>query len=414
MTEGFLVVKDVTYVTKAKSLLKNVSFEVGQGELVGIIGPNGAGKTTLLKTIIGYLQASSGSLWIQGQTLDSMSSHDRARRLSYLSQETGEGFPFVVKDIVALGAYAAQKQGQYSTAALSQRVSDLLASMDILHLQDRIFTELSGGEKQLVQFARLLLQDAELMLLDEPTANLDLGHEFDLMHALRSECDKGKTALITLHNLNSAAEFCDRVILIDQGAVVADGKPDQVITQGMIHRLYTEHAMVALNPHSGNINVLPKRRDAADAGIRVHVIGGAGSAIRVSKLLRRLGCTVTGGIAHQDDSDAAYWQAAGIAYLEVPAFGGIEDSDFVTGLDWIAAADVTVLCDFPIGLANARNLHLAAASKNLIVLAEHGDQPRFYGGDLQLQYDALLSAARVVEFEDLPAAIALKVGEPLS
>ena len=160
---------------------------------MGIIGPNGAGKTTLLKNIIGYLQASSGSVNIQGQPLASLKSDDRASRLSYLSQEAGEGFPFAVKDIVALGAYAAQKQGQYTTVSLTQRVIDLLTSLGVAHLQDRIFTELSGGEKQLVQFARLLLQAADLMLLDEPTANLDLGHEFDLMHYLRSACDRGKT-----------------------------------------------------------------------------------------------------------------------------------------------------------------------------------------------------------------------------
>lgn len=405
MTSPVLVAHDVSFVVNDVRLLNQVSLTLQKGELVGIIGPNGAGKTTLLKTLLGYLPAISGHIEIHGQRLDALKPEQRAQHMSYLSQEAGDGFPFAVFDIVALGAYAAQTQNRYSKAALQERVAAVLADMGILHLSQRIFTELSGGEKQLVQFARLLVQDADVMLLDEPTANLDLGHEFELMHALRQECERGKSALVTLHNLNSAAEFCDRVILIHQGAVVDDGTPDRVITQQMIQRFYTEHALVVMNAHTGNMNVLPKSRASDSKGLRVHVIGGAGAAIRVSKQLRRAGCVVTGGIAHSDDSDVAYWQATGIAYIETPSFDAISDAAYQQGLEWVAEADVTVLCDFPIGAANSRNLDLACASKRVVIMQDYSEQPRFYDPRAQAAFDALVKRSQTVALEGLIEAV---------
>jgi len=405
MTTPVLVAHNLSYDVKQARLLNQVSLSLLAGELVGVIGPNGAGKTTLLKALLGYLPATEGTVHIHDRLLLSMPPEERAGFISYLSQEASEGFPFAVFDIVALGAYAARAQALCSQVELQKRVTAVLVALDIGHLASRIFTELSGGEKQLVQFARLLVQDADVMLLDEPTANLDLGHEYELMHALRQQCEQGKSALVTLHNLNIAAEFCDRVILVDQGRIVDDGTPDQVITQEMIQRLYTEHALVVMNAHTGNMNVLPKTRVASALGAKVHIIGGAGSAIRVSKLLRRAGCLVTGGIAHRDDSDVAYWEAAGIAYIETPTFDSISDDSFQMGLAWVASADVTVLCDFPIGTANAKNLALASSSKNVIVMTTHSEQERFFQPAVQTEYDAIVSRSPMVEIDQLLSAI---------
>lgn len=397
MSEKLIEVKTLTQIQNQRTLLDEISLQVHKGELVGIIGPNGAGKSTLLKSMIGYLPSELGVVELQGKHLNQLKPADRANLVSYLSQDSSDAFPFAVSEIVALGAYAKT----HSIGNLNEAIDLVLEDLDIHHLKDRIYTQLSGGEKQLVQFARMLLQDAPLMLLDEPTANLDIGHEFHLMHCLRQQCDSGKSAMVAIHNLNTAAEFCDRVLLINKGKLVASGAPEKVITQEMIGSLYSTAAFVATNPHTGSVNVLPKRRSLATNGIKVHIIGGAGAAIQISKKLLRMGNEITGGIAHQHDSDAEFWAGAGIPFLQVRAFESIDETTFQEASSWIDQADITLLCDFPIGPANAKNLELASRSKNLVIIRSSDQQRRFYGDELQQQFDRLKSRAKMIDESDL-------------
>jgi len=260
MSVALLTVSQLSYKAGAKNLLTDISLSIQPGELVGIIGPNGAGKSTLMKCLSGFQGYSSGEVLIKGQSLTKLSDIDRARDLSYLPQYNDAAFPFSVMETVGFGFHVKQQTQVMSAQTITEQTIDALTLVGISHLKDRTITALSGGEKQLVHFSRLLVQGAPLMLLDEPTASLDIGHESQLMNVLYQACQQGKSALVAIHNLNTAAEFCDRLILVDQGQIIAEGKPNDVLTKDNIHRLYHDLVMVSQHTETGNTIVSPYKK----------------------------------------------------------------------------------------------------------------------------------------------------------
>lgn len=260
LTKMLLNVSSLSYQVGSKALLKDISFSVNTGELVGIIGPNGAGKSTLMKCISGFQAYSQGEISIKGEPLSSLSHIERALSMSYLPQYSEAAFPFSVMETIGLGFHARQQQEVISAALIKDQSKAALDRVGIGHLSSRTVTDLSGGEKQLVHFARSLVQGTPLMLLDEPTASLDIGHESQLMNVLHKECQNGKSALVAIHNLNTAAEFCDRLILINQGEVMAEGKPNEVLSEENIRTLYQDLVMVSNHAVTGNTIVSPYKK----------------------------------------------------------------------------------------------------------------------------------------------------------
>ncbi len=259
-TAALLNVSNLSYQVGSKTLLKDISFSVNAGELVGVIGPNGAGKSTLMKCISGFQAYSQGNISIKGESLSSLSHIERALSMSYLPQYSEAAFPFSVLATIGFGFHARQQQEVISTDLIKEQSKAALESVGIGHLHSRTVTDLSGGEKQLVHFARSLVQGTSLMLLDEPTASLDIGHESQLMNVLYQECQNGKSALVAIHNLNTAAEFCDRLILINQGEVMAEGKPNEVLSEENIRTLYQDLVMVSHHAVTGNTIVSPYKK----------------------------------------------------------------------------------------------------------------------------------------------------------
>ncbi|MFT5806783.1 MAG: iron complex transport system ATP-binding protein [Moritella dasanensis] len=260
MSLALLSVSKLGYNAGDKTLLSDISLSIQAGELVGIIGPNGAGKSTLMKCLSGFQKYNRGEVLIKGQSLTKLSDIDRARDLSYLPQYSETAFPFRVMETVGFGFHVQQQTQPMSAKAIAAKTIEALTLVGIDHLKDRSITALSGGEKQLVHFARLLVQGAPLMLLDEPTASLDIGHESQLMNVLYQQCQQGKSALVAIHNLNTAAEFCDRLILVEQGQIIAEGKPSDVLTKANIHRLYQDFVIVSQHAETGNTIVSPYRK----------------------------------------------------------------------------------------------------------------------------------------------------------
>ncbi|MEJ2044621.1 MAG: ATP-binding cassette domain-containing protein [Reinekea sp.] len=247
-----LDVKNLSYQIRGNTLLKDISLQLNSGELVGIIGPNGAGKSTLLKSLIGIINASYQTLIINGRALKAYSHQARAQQISYLAQHHDNQFPFQAREVIALGGYA-----QVNPVSI-ESIDQLAQELDIKALLTRSMTDLSGGEQQLVHFARLLMQNAPINLLDEPTASLDIGHEAHLMLCLKQRCRNGQSALIALHNLNTAATFCDRLILLVNGEILATGTPQQVLQQARLSEVYHYPVLVSHHPLTGTPTVLPK------------------------------------------------------------------------------------------------------------------------------------------------------------
>jgi len=218
-------------------VLRGVSLEVRPGEVVGLVGPNGAGKSTLLSVAVGTLPA-TGEIRLGGAPLRSLSRREVARRLAWLPQAEGTELAYRTRDIVALGRLPHLGLFAPLTAADEAAIARAVEDTSIAPLAERLFPSLSEGEKQRVLLARCLAQEAPLLLLDEPTARLDVRHAFALMAVVRERSRRGLAVLAVIHDLGLAARSCDRVVVLAEGAIVADGPPLEALGAESLARAF--------------------------------------------------------------------------------------------------------------------------------------------------------------------------------
>jgi iron complex transport system ATP-binding protein len=249
------------YRANAPRVVDGVSLTIAPGELVGILGPNGSGKTTLLKLLSGTLTPTAGSIAFDGRPLSGWKRRDLARRIALVPQETHAPFDFTVLDIVLMGRFPHLGRFALEGPADLAIAKDALASTGTSAFEDRPFATLSGGEKQRVVIASALAQSPELLLLDEPTASLDLGHQLDVQLLLAGlNHDRGVTMVLSTHDLNLAAALCRHLILLRDGRVVAQGPTDEVLTPATVRALYGVDADVHHHAAAGHLTVTPIAR----------------------------------------------------------------------------------------------------------------------------------------------------------
>ncbi len=226
-------------------MLKDISFEIEKGEFFGIVGPNGSGKTTLLKIIDGILKPSSGEVYHRNHKVHKLPRKEIAKKISYVPQEHELPFSFTVEETALMGRYPhlgilgieGKKDIEIAKKAMER--------CKVFHLRGRIVNEVSGGEKQRVVIARALAQEAEVMLLDEPTAHLDLSSAIEIMELLKSLQEKEKkTILLASHDLNLISNFADRIMLIAEGKCVCIDIPSKVFTEEILKPVYGEKLSV--------------------------------------------------------------------------------------------------------------------------------------------------------------------------
>jgi len=246
---------------EARPILDRVSLEVERGTIVGLLGPNGSGKTTLLRLVAGMLQPQSGTVILDGAPVSTLTRRRLARRLAIVPQETPSPFDFTVLDIVLMGRYPHLGAFELEGAADLAIARDALAATGTDALEQRAFATLSGGEKQRVVIASALAQEADLLLLDEPTASLDLGYQFEVATLLRGlNRERGTTMVVSTHDLNLAAALCSRVVLLKEGRVLAQGPTETVLTQANIRILYGVEADVRFHERARHLTVVPIAR----------------------------------------------------------------------------------------------------------------------------------------------------------
>ena len=218
--------------------VSGVSAALEPGQLVGIIGPNGAGKSTLIRALLGLVRADGGAVSIDDTPIANLSRKDVARRVVYLPQGQTLHWPLLVERLVALGRMPHLGPLSRLSPEDEAMVDAALARADVLHLKGRIATELSGGERARVLLARALAVGAPALIADEPLAALDPGHQLDVMDLLKGEARAGSLVVTVLHDLGMAARYCDRLLLMDKGRLVADGKPMEVLTEQRLAEVY--------------------------------------------------------------------------------------------------------------------------------------------------------------------------------
>ncbi|MDO9370294.1 MAG: ABC transporter ATP-binding protein [Sphingopyxis sp.] len=242
-----------------RPVIQGVSAEFGPGTLIGIVGPNGAGKSTLARAILALVPA-SGTVRVDGVDATAMPRGEFARRIAYVPQGQTLHWPLTVERLVGLGRLPhlapMSRIADTDTAAI-ERAMD---RADVLELRDRIATELSGGERARVLFARALAVEAPALIADEPLASLDPGHQIDVMEMLRAEAASGALVIAVLHDLTLAARYCDRLLLIDEGRIVADGTPAHVLTAERLRAIYGIDAQVETDGEWPTITLFGRAR----------------------------------------------------------------------------------------------------------------------------------------------------------
>ena len=249
------------------TIVKEASFAIDRGEFVGIIGPNGSGKTTLLKALRGLYPTSGGDIFWDGKSIASLSDKEIAHHVAYMQQSVNVSFDYEAIDIVMTARYPYLKWWQQEGPEDKVIVENAMKEVGVYHLRHRSVQSLSGGERQRVFLAKALAQQTEVLLLDEPTAALDLVYADDIFYEGRRLCDEGKTILIVVHDLELAAKYCTKLVLISDGRIVDVGTPRDVLTADNLKAAFHLSAAVYDDPYfkQQRIFVFPKgTTDIAD------------------------------------------------------------------------------------------------------------------------------------------------------
>ena len=250
-----ILADNVSVRIEGNSVLDSVTLGASAGEVLALVGPNGAGKSTLLSVLSGDIRPDAGSVSIENRPVAGMRPLELARLRSVLTQENALSFPFTVGQVVLMGRNPWARTAEFAHDEVI--VAESMVTMDVDQLVTRRFTALSGGEKARVSLARVLAQRTPIVLLDEPTASLDLSHQEDVMRAIRKLAESGKAVIVVVHDLTLAAAYADRVALLSGGRLVAAGTPTEVFTAEQVAKVYG--LAVSVSTHNGNPVVIPKR-----------------------------------------------------------------------------------------------------------------------------------------------------------
>lgn len=374
----------LSFAYRERPVVREVSISIARGEMVGLLGPNGAGKSTLLKLAAGTLRSISGSIRLLGRDVKQLSQREIARQVAFVPQDFSVQFAYTVRQIVALGrtpylGVLGVERGEDHLA-----VDEALAETALVELADRIFNELSGGERQRVLVALALAQRSPVVLLDEPTAHLDIKHQIEVLDLLRRlNRTRGLTVLAALHDLNLAARYFPRLILF-RNTVVAEGPPAQVLDGVLLSEVYETPVQVGILRGEEHLSVLPPgASDDATAVTKsaakrahVHILAGGGTGELLMRALADAAIPFTAGPLNIGDSDYALAQRLAQECVVEPPYAPASAKGVERARELVNSAEATVVCPAPLGPGNLPLFELAlevrGTGKNVILLEPRG------------------------------------------
>jgi iron complex transport system ATP-binding protein len=405
-------VEDLVVELGGVRVLDGVSFAAGSGQFVGVVGPNGAGKTTLLRAINGSVAPARGTVSVAGTAIQGLSSRAASRLVATVPQDSSVAFRFDVQTAVEMGRTPhVGRFGRWS-AADREAVAEAMERTDVDRLADRPVTDVSGGERQRVLIARALAQETPVLLLDEPTASLDINHQVRTLELVRELVAADRTVLAAIHDLNLAAHYCDELLLLSDGQVLAAGRPDAVLTEEHLRAAFDVNAVVSQHPVTGStyVTALPAARERR-AG-RVHVVGGGGTAARQLYLLRAAGYTVTVGALNEGDTDTETARQLGLDVVTVDPAAPVDEAAYAAVSERVREADVVVVADVEVGRGNLPNLEAAAQAERIVLVEDRPFEERNFAGEAAAdRYRTLRRRGRVVESADVLAAVEAAVDQ---
>ena len=389
-------VEDLSVSFSGVQALTNVTLDVERGELVGLVGPNGAGKSTLLGTINGVLEPTVGTITVAGDDTTTLSARALARRVATVPQETSLSFAFPVREVVAMGRTPYRSRFERVSEVDREHTERAMARTDVARFADRPIDAVSGGERQRVVVARALCQDPDALLLDEPTASLDIDHQVRILSLVREFVAEGRAALCAIHDLSLAARFCDRLALVADGELLAAGTPESVLAEERVKRAFGTEAVVTTHPVTATPDVTvtssPPERDA-----RVHVLGTGRTAAHAIVVLAEAGFSVSAGVLPDGDAALDTARAHGVETVSTAPFAPVDAATRREVAESVRAADCTVLAG-----TDETNRALAESATRLVVVEAVADE---FGPDFE--------RTRVVSADGLITGVEARLdGEP--
>ena len=394
-----LDVRDVDVELGGTRILDAVSADVGDGTLVGVVGPNGAGKSTLLRAMNGVVEPEAGSVLVDDEAVHELPSKAASRRIASVPQDTSLGFEFTVRETVEMGRHA--HVPRFGTDPDPDAVERAMERAEVAQFADRDVTSLSGGEKQRVLLARALAQQAPVLLLDEPTASLDVNHQVRTLELVRGLADDADRAVVAaIHDLDLAARYCDELVLVADGRVLDSGRPADVLTPEQVREAFDARVAVGTDPATGDPTVTPL--PDADGGLdeRVHVLGGGDAATPLLRELAAAGATVTVGPVGEGSLDHETATRFGFDVITVPPFSTPDAAALARARELVADAAAVAV---PAAAASwGANDDLRAAAGAAVVV---GDGPQTTVG-ARVELDGLADALAALDAEREPFAVA--------
>jgi len=374
---------------RADLVAQDVTLRVARGEMVGLLGPNGAGKSTLLRIASGALQPQRGRALIEGRDVRRMSPEELARRVAMMPQDFAVQFNYTVRQIVELGR--TPYLGSWGTLRARDRavVEEAMAESGLETLAERVFADLSGGERQRTLVALALAQQSPLLLLDEPTAHLDIRYQIEALELLlRLNQQRGLTVIATLHDLNLAARYFPRLVVYNRH-IVSDGAPTEALDEATLSQVYGTPVRVGIlrgderlsvHPPAQEQSTMPEETSAEELApeqrpLQAHVIAGGGSGELLMRALADAGVPFSAGPLNVGDSDGALAERLATLTLVEPPYAPISPEGLVAARERMIEAGVVVVCPAPLGPGNIALLDAALAAQQAgarVILLEPG------------------------------------------
>ena len=368
---ALVTVHEVDFAYDERPVLRRISFDLQAGDFVGIVGPNGSGKSTLIDLIDGLLHPTAGEVLIDGVPTRKIRRRQMAREVALVPQHFTLDFDLSVREVVEMGAYC---RGKDADACADAELT--LARLGVRELAGRRFTELSGGEKQLVVLAQALMQRAKLLLLDEPASALDVSHQLRLFDLLKELNGEGLSVLCILHDLNLAIHYFDKLLVLSEGEVAAYGPPDEVLRPEIVEAVYGVRAY--LHKHAGRTYLTFSPRLRGERLGRVHLVCGGGTGAGLMRELVDAGYDVSAGVLNALDTDEETGSELGLSMAVEAPFSPVGDEAHAQNLELMRTADLVMLAAVPVSHGNARNIEavLEAAAAGTTCLLYTSPSPR--------------------------------------
>jgi iron complex transport system ATP-binding protein len=352
-----------------KRILENINLEFAENEIIGIIGSNGSGKSTLLKCI-NRLIKTKNSIIFMDEFIENYNLKELSKKICIMNQNTMVNFPFKSLEVVLMGRHPYIGRFQKETKEDINLSEKNMIISGTNHLSQRPVTNLSGGEKQRIFYAKTITQDTKIILLDEPTSNLDLKYQEKILNHLKKLVKYNKTVIIVLHDIKTASKFCSKLILMKSGIIIAKGKPKEVITENNIKKAYDINPLIIKNNITDSLDIHILKRETTNNKIRIHVIAGGNSAKEIFKILYKKNQIVSTGVLFEGDVDLEYAKLFNFKTIQQASFSNINSFKLKENIEYIKKADLTILSNFNISEQNMLNINACKFAKELIIIED--------------------------------------------